>query len=166
MSCRMLNARLNIKSGLQFYQNRPDLVPISHKLMVGAQMARQNYMTYLDNQKKLEQETNKLRQQRENEEIQKQKDLAEVEKTKTKIQELERQLKSAVNLQINQKKASDQLLNDGNKRLKNALNKNDAVEAKIAQSMIEAASKLITKSVKMNQKQVSSIKKLKKEKSV
>ncbi|CAI6357910.1 unnamed protein product [Macrosiphum euphorbiae] len=142
MSCRMLNARLNIKSGLQFYQNRPDLMPISKKLMVSAQMARQNYMTYLDKKKKLEQETNQLRQQRENEEIQKQKDLAEVEKTKKGIEHLEGQLKSAVNVQINQKKASDQLLNDGNKRLKKALNKNDAVEAKIAQSMIEAATKL------------------------
>lgn len=95
-------------------------------------------MIYLDKKKKEVEETNKQKLLREEEENQRRKDVKKI----WVILELEDKLKSAKEHQNHHKKACDQLLLDANKRFKKAIDKNDLIEIKIAQSMVEAATKL------------------------
>ncbi|KAL4148221.1 hypothetical protein QTP88_002503 [Uroleucon formosanum] len=141
MSCRMLNAQLNIKQGIKYFHNRPDLVPIDKKLVIAAQLAKQKYMTYLDNQKKELEESNYKKLKKEKEENKWKKNLEEVKYCEQNIIKLEHQLKSAQKHQDHQKKASDTLLHDANVRLKKAIERN-VIEMEIAQSMVETATKL------------------------
>lgn len=141
MSCRMLNARLNIKQGIKNFHNRPDLVLIDKKLLIAAQLAKQNYISMLEKQKKEFEESN--RQKLKKEEVNNwKKNLEEIKNCEKNIIKLEDQLKSAQKHQDHHKKAADKLLHDANVRLKKAIEKNDVVEMKIARSMVETATKL------------------------
>ncbi|KAL4085365.1 hypothetical protein QTP88_027224 [Uroleucon formosanum] len=95
MSCHMLNARLNIKQGIKYFHNRPDIVPTDKKLVIVAQLAKQKYMTYLDNQKKELEESNYKKLKKVEEENKWKKNLEEVKYCEQNIIKLEDQLKSA-----------------------------------------------------------------------
>jgi len=138
----MLNARLNIKHGIKNFHNRPDLVPIDKKLLIAAQLAKQKYMSMLEKQKKEFEESNRQKLKEEEEENKWKKNLEEINNCEKNIIKLEDQLKSAQKHQDHHKKAADKLLHDANVRLKKAIEKNDVVEMKIAQSMVETATKL------------------------
>lgn len=140
MKERMLNARLTIKDSLKnYYNNEPARVPITKKMISLCKNAHKGYQNYLENEKRRkEQEENEARKLKEKLEEENAR-LKRAEEEKEEITHLEQKLKEAKK-NINQQSAvSDQLLNEGNERLKQALKKNDLHEAKLAQSMINAA---------------------------
>ena len=60
MKERMLNARLNIIDALKHYSYQPALVPITNKMIQKANIAYRSYNSYLENEKKIKEEKEKV----------------------------------------------------------------------------------------------------------
>jgi uncharacterized membrane protein YebE (DUF533 family) len=59
MSERVLNAVLVVKDTLKYYHNKPELVPISNKLIALGQTAYRSYQNYVDNERMKKEEIKK-----------------------------------------------------------------------------------------------------------
>lgn len=141
MSVRMLHARLSVSDALKQYKNKPELVPITKKLLSYANVAYQSYNTYLEEKrKKLEEEAKKAKEAEELK-LENEKLMLQYEKGKKCIEKLTNELKCAKKEEKIQVKVSDKLLDEANKRLRKALDKGDFTEAKLAQTMIEGVVK-------------------------
>lgn len=141
MKERMLNARLNVVDVLKLYSNQAALVPVTNKMIKKASVAHQAYQSYLENEKKKQEAKKKaeLELQKAAEEEERKK--KEAEKNQKEIVDLEKQLDD-LNKNVQERVAvSDQLIVEGHKKLKNALESGNITQARVAQNMISAGIK-------------------------
>ncbi|KAE8741989.1 hypothetical protein FOCC_FOCC012469 [Frankliniella occidentalis] len=67
MNERSLNAKLNIKSGMKFFHNKPHLLPMDKNLLLSGRLAHSKYKEYLDGEKKKEEEAKRKKKEAEEE---------------------------------------------------------------------------------------------------
>ncbi|XP_015930082.1 uncharacterized protein [Parasteatoda tepidariorum] len=156
MSEKMLNARLNIKDGIQKFKNVSE-VPITKKLLSLTYSAGNSYFAYLEEQKKAKERELKEAAEKEEEKKKSETLKEEVERKKEGINSLEKKAQVLMVKHQEIQSSADSLLKEGNERLKEAVKKNDSVQIRIAQGLLEAAEKLRvtereheTESVKIN----------------
>jgi hypothetical protein len=133
--CRTLNARLNIIDGLAMYENRPEFVPISKKLIQMATLAHKSYQGYLENEgaKKRICEEEHLRDQ-----LKSIQTSVEVVVTESKsLEALESELKTRESNVLQQNKAACSILQQASERLDSAIEKGDLVEVRVAKGLLE-----------------------------
>jgi hypothetical protein len=133
--CRTLNARLNIIDGLAMYENRPEFVPISKKLIQMATLAHKSYQGYLENEraKKRICEEEHLRDQ-----LKSIQTSVEVVVTESKsLEALETELKTRESNVLQQNKAACSILQQASERLNSAIEKGDLVEVRVAKGLLE-----------------------------
>lgn len=141
MSVRMLNARLTVSDALKQYENKPELVPITKKLLTLANVAYKSYKSYLEQEQRRKEEKTKKEKEAEEIKAANEREILNLSQSKKGIKILTDELKAAKENESVQLKVSDKLLDEANKRLKKALNKEDFHEAKLAQAMIEGVMK-------------------------
>lgn len=139
MTERTFNAKLNIKTGLKYFNGKPEMVPMTKDLIISAKFAHNKYKKYLEEKKKSEEEE-KRKQKDNEEEAQKRLELLKKQnKIRQDIEELEKKVKEAKKSKKQEKEASDSLLQEARERLKKALDGKDLQGAKIAYGMLEGA---------------------------
>lgn len=113
MSVRMLNARLTVSDALKLYKNKPELVPISKKLLNLASVAYKSYNTYLEQERRKKEEVaKKIKEEEELKAATEEKKL-KLHKSKEDIKALSTELKTAKKDENVQNQVSDQLLREG-----------------------------------------------------
>lgn len=164
MSERCLDARLIIKDSLKKYGTVAQ-VPVTKKMLNLAYSARRSYEIYLEEQKKLKEA--QVKREKEEEEKLKQ-EMLKTEKfsqQKERIEQLESKAKIITQEKKEAQKSSDGLFKEAHERLKTAIQKNDLVQIKIAQGMLEGVEKLREKEREHDEKEAKLIKIVNKRKS-
>lgn len=137
MNERTLNALLVTKDSLNHYQNKPQLVLITKKLITMAKGAHKYYQNYLEEQKLIKHQKSEDKKL----EIQIIKQLEEtqnkVKENQQEIQEKEKLLKIAREKETQKRGVANKLFEEANKRLKKAILENNIQEAELAHAMLE-----------------------------
>jgi hypothetical protein len=118
------------------YENRPEFVPISKKLIQMATLAHKSYQGYLENEraKKRICEEEHLREQ-----LKSIQTSVEVVVTESKsLEALETELKTRESNVLQQNKAACSMLQQASERLDSAIEKGDLVEVRVAKSLLES----------------------------
>jgi DNA repair exonuclease SbcCD ATPase subunit len=117
------------------YENRPEFVPISKKLIQMATLAHKSYQGYLENEgaKKRICEEEHLRDQ-----LKSIQTSVEVVVTESKsLEALENELKTRESNVLQQNKAACSILQQASERLDSAIEKGDLVEVRVAKGLLE-----------------------------
>ncbi|CAI6343583.1 unnamed protein product [Macrosiphum euphorbiae] len=137
MNERTLNALLVTKDSLKHYQNKPELVLMTKKLITMAKGAHKHYQNYLEEQKLIKHQKNENKKI----EVQIMKQLEEtqnkVKENQQEIQEKEKLLKIAREKETQKRGVANKLFEEANKRLKKAILENNIQEAELAHAMLE-----------------------------
>lgn len=141
MSVRVLNARMNIASGLKRYDNKPHLVPITEELLKAARMAYKSYESYLSSQRQKAEEEEKKKKEEENARILEEEKRKLLEQSKGEIEKLKNELEMVKKTEDVQNSAVGELLEEANEKLKKAIEKNNIAGVQVAQAMLEGAVK-------------------------
>lgn len=166
MSVETLNAKLFIKDGLRRFNNRPERVPITAKLLTSAQLAYSKYKEHLEKKKREKEDEERKKQEKEEEEKARADEASRKQSLREDIGRLEEEVKKARKIEESQKKAAVRLLDEASDRLKNALKRDDLEEAKLAQGMLEGA-QVLQKGYEVNENKADNLqRKLEKRKSV
>lgn len=162
MSIELLNARLNIKSALKQYQNKIEDIPITNELLKMVKLAGTLYKENMERKKRETEEAQKKREEdkKTKEAMKKKKD--EMEENKKTLLALEDDLKNQKHELATKRKAYNDTLEIANKKLKKSVHKNDISGARVAQAIIEGASKLKDDEISILKKCSSLEKKIKK----
>ena len=162
MSIELLNARLNIKSALKQYQNKIEDIPITNELLKMVKLAGTLYKENMERKKRETEEAQKKREEDKKikEAMKKKKD--EMEENKKTLLALEDDLKNQKHELATKRKAYNDTLEIANKKLKKSVDKNDISGARVAQAIIEGASKLKDDEISILKKCSSLEKKIKK----
>lgn len=134
---RTFNAILTIKDALKSFSNKPELVPMTSKLISMGQSAHKHYIMYMEEQKRLKE----IEEKKKNEEIclaAKEKErLEKAEESRKQINQFEDKISKSKKEHEIASEASDRLFKEANNRLKSALQKGDLSEVSVAQGMLE-----------------------------
>ncbi|KAK3931985.1 Zinc finger protein 862 [Frankliniella fusca] len=139
MNERTLNAKLNIKSGLNFYQNKPQLVPMSKDLLLSGRLAHSKYKEYLEAERKKEDEAKRRKEEAEEDVRKRAEFMKSQNKMRRSIADMESKVKELKRAEKEETKASEQLLSEGQKKLEKALKNKDLEGARVAFGMISGA---------------------------
>lgn len=142
MSERTLNAYITVKDALKLYNNKPELVPMTRKLITLAQSAHKSYVSFLEERKRQEANKKREEEQRNEEEKMKAEVLKEIEDRKKSIEIKEKELKEKMKKEEQNLKAANKVFQEASSRLENALEKKDFDEINIANAMLAGYSKM------------------------
>jgi hypothetical protein len=112
MSLRMLNARIHVKYGLKFYDNKHYSVPITKELLSLAHYALSNYKEYLDDQRKQKEEHRVAKEK----EILLQKNKEELKNKKDKINKLNNEIAKIENKEAEERTVVKKLFEEAHKK--------------------------------------------------
>ncbi|XP_048511379.1 uncharacterized protein LOC125500995 [Athalia rosae] len=165
MSLKTLNAKIYIKDGMKRFQNKPELVPMTKKLILAAESAHLKYKNYLEEVARAAKEEEVTRNA-EKPEIEKKRALKEkMEQSRKKLKILETEFKSADQEEKQQRKLADKLFTEANDRLNRAIGNKDMEEIQLAQSMLQSVKHLRKEEDNKKSKRESIYKKLEVKKS-
>lgn len=142
MSERTLNAYITVKDALKLYNNKPELVPMTRKLITLAQNACKSYTSFLEERKRQEANKKKEEEERNEEKKRKAEVLKEIEDGKKSIEVKEKELKEKMKKEEQNQKVANKVFKEASNRLQNALDKKDLDEMNIANAMLAGYSKM------------------------
>lgn len=139
MSVEILNAKMNVKNIVRKYNNEIAKIPISTELIKMCRNAHSLYTTHLEEARKEEEKMKLLSEaeKQEKEKVARKKE--DLRQNREKLADLKAELENKQQQLSGKRKAYDETLNIGNKRLKLALEKNKLEDAQVAQAIIEGA---------------------------
>jgi len=137
MEERTLNAKLNIKSGMKRFGDKPELVPIGQKLPSLARSAHQSYEDYLEKERKGRERAKEKAE--EEERLRREELLRKQNKASGYIASLEKELDRAQKDLNSKQSAAAALLKHSNTSLKESLASNNLEGIRTAQGMLEGA---------------------------
>lgn len=143
LSERTLNAILTVKSGLQRYHNKVQLLEIDNKLIQLARLAHQKYKIYQEEKKKQEEDDMKKEKEMLAKRRVEQERLEKLQQEKTTIEETEKSLLEKEKYFTIKVLGCNKLLAETNGKLKRALQKNDLGEISMCQMMLESINKTV-----------------------
>lgn len=141
MSEKVLNERLIIRDSLKKYKNASE-VPITKELLKLAKSAHKSYDLYLEEKRRLKEQSLKEKKERERKIEQQKLRSEEILNKKKSIKRLETKIKEIALDKKETQKSADLLLKEANQRLKSAIESNDLAGIRVAQGMLEGAEKL------------------------
>jgi hypothetical protein len=134
---RTFNAIMLIKDALKIFGNKPELVPMTSKLIAMGQSAHKHYTMYLEEQKRLKEEKEKQKEEEIRLATEKEEKLKQAEESREKITEIENKISQRKRDHEASSKASNRLFVEANERLKKAVEKGDLQEVGVAQGMLK-----------------------------
>ena len=126
-----------IKDTLKIFGNKPELVPMTSKLIAMGQSAHKHYTMYLEEQKRLKEEKEKQKEEEIRLATEKEEKLKQAEESREKITEIENKISQRKRDHEASSKASNRLFVEANERLKKAVEKGDLQEVGVAQGMLK-----------------------------
>ncbi|KAK3911869.1 Stress response protein nst1 [Frankliniella fusca] len=108
MNERTVNAKLNIKSGLNFYLNKPQLVPMSKDLLLSGRLAHSKYKEYLEAERKKEDEAKRRKEEAEEDVRKRAEFMKSQNKMRRSIADMESKVKELKGAEKEETKASEQ----------------------------------------------------------
>lgn len=94
LSERTLNALMTVKGALRFYDNRPQLVPMTKSLLMMGHKAYQSYKLYLENEKRKKEEEKAEKQRQHESKMEEERSKQKIEELKSTIEEKQEELKT------------------------------------------------------------------------
>lgn len=141
MSERLLNDRLIIQDAVKPYPNVAH-IPITKELLTLAYGARKSYEIYLEEQKKLKEEKEKIERENEERLREKKRNEERLKNLKGSVDELEKKAELLNKEKKEIQNSVDSLFKNANEKLKLAIQEKDMEGIRIAQAMIEGTAKL------------------------
>ena len=160
MSVELLNAKLNIRSALKYYNNKPELVPITNDMMRRVGSAYSVYKAFLDKKKEEEEIAKKKSEEEKRIAEEEKKKKQEINENKKSLLELEEELKSQKKDLLGKRKVYKETIDLGNKKLKKALDLNNLTHARVAQAIISSAASIKAEEDALEKKKVALEKKI------
>lgn len=130
---RTFNAILTRKDALKTFSNKPELVPITSKLISMGQSAHKHYIMYMEEQKRLKE----IEEKKEEICLTAKEKLEKAEESRKKINQFDYKIFKSKKEHEIASEASSRLFKEANNRLKNTLQKGDLSEVSVAKGMLE-----------------------------
>lgn len=142
LSCKMLNAKLNVKAGMQRFQGMAHKVTITSGLMQSARFAYKKYADHLEREKREAEEAAKKQEEEEEEQRKLEEERKDRERSKKDLKKLEDEWSRDKKSAKESRRAADKLIETAETSLKQAVKRKNMDAVRVAQGMLEGAKKL------------------------
>lgn len=141
MAVELLNAILNIKSGMKLYDSKPHKFTVSRELIRMARQASCSYKVECIEKRKVREAKKEEEKKLKRRKIEEAKEKKEISQKKQKIEVYERNLKRLVAELSKKRKLHDEIYSLGSKRMKKGLQENNLEHIGVAENILSGLEK-------------------------